>query len=629
MRPKLLELLAERVVLSDGAMGTRLQALMRDYEGCLDALNTDHDPSVRDLVRQVHESYRDAGADILQTNTFGANPVKLARFGLDDHLKEINQAGAAIARKVAGEDLLVGGSVGPMEHVEQLEGWSLSDIETGFRAQMEALAEGGVDFLVLETFQEIEQARVACRIAKGFDLPVVLQIGGVQDGRTSTGLDVGVFAQELERAGADIIGSNCRGPFDVLRTTEVLAKSVSTPLSAQPNAGSPEIDRGRVVYSIQAEDFGSYAERLLELGVGLIGGCCGTDPSHIERLRSIVQERRPRARRPVVPLPAEPKVAAAPEQVREVNRVRAVLESGVPLVSVEIRPSRTVSFSRLLEGTQQIAEAGTALLDVPDNAGGMVSGDPMTTSALLQQGTGVPTVMHLSSTSRNLIALQSYLMGCWQNGLHGILALTGDHPNIGDHDKYAQRVTDIKSSVDLMRLIGMLNRGKLFNESPIKTPCAFCIGGAINPTRKLDPQIRWLKRKVDAGAEFAFTQPVYLKEHAEQIYEATEDLGIKIFTGLLPISSVQNAEFLASGRIPGITVPDSVMERFSSTDSREQARDLGLRLAEELMEELEGTAHGFYLILPFGKTRFEDTARLVRFAREVLARGPAAAQTSS
>lgn len=622
MRTGFLEQLRDRVLLCDGAIGTRLQAMTRNYDGSLDALNIDKDPSIRGLVRKVHESYRDAGSNILQTNTYGANPVKLAYFGLEDRVREINLEGARIAREVAGRELFVGGSVGPMERASESEGWKPEDEEAGFRMQMDALVEGGVDFLILETFQELEQARVALRTSKGYGLPVVFQMGGVQRGRTSTGVDVAAFSREMERLGADVIGANCRGPFDVLRTIEILAPQFAGPLSAQPNAGSPEIDRGRIVYSIRLDDFVRYAERILEAGVNLLGGCCGTGPAHIARLREIVQGQRPRPRPDAQPpprvIPAPQPAAQARTPAPVANRVQKVFDSGAPLVSVEIRPSRDATFGELLEGTQQVVEAGATLLDVPDNAGGNVAFDPMTAAAFLQEKTGRPVIMHLNSTSRNLIALQSYLLGCWQQGLHGILAITGDHPNVGDHDKYAHRVNDLKSSVELIQVIGMLNQGKLFNESHIRTPCGFTVGAAVNPTRNLDPQMRWLRRKVEAGARFGFTQPVYLKEEAERLYEKASPLGIRIFTGILPITSVRNAEFLASGRIPGIVVPPSILERFQAAGSASDARALGLGLAEELISGLSGVAHGFYLILPFGRSRYADTARLVRLAIEVM-----------
>ena len=611
-----LEQLSERIILGDGAMGTQLQALSSHADGCLDALNIDEEPAARRLVSEVHESYRDAGAEILQANTFGANAVKLARFALEEKVRDICLQGALIAREVAGDDLFVAGSIGPMEFFEEAEAWSPGAIETAFREQMEALVEGGVDILVLETFLELEQASIAVRVAASFGLPVVLQIGGVQEGRTSTGIDVVTFAKEMREIGADVVGSNCRSPFDILRTTKTLAGALDCPLSAQPNAGVPEIDRGRIVYSIRLEDFVRYSERLLDTGANLIGGCCGTTPEHISALKNIVDGRRPIDRKVtrVHAAPEQPVTAPEPPQL---NRIDAVFNSGAPLISVEIRPSRDLSLTQLMEGTRQVVKAGATLLDVPDNAGAMVGIDPMVTACYLQQNSGLPTIMHLNSTSRNLIALQSYLLGCWHSGLHGILAITGDHPNVGDHDKFANRITDLKSSVQLIQLLDHLNQGRLFNETPIDSPCGFKIGAGVNPSRNIDPQIRWLKRKVEAGATFAFTQPVYLKEHAQELYERTESLGIKILTGILPVSSIRNAEFLNSGRIPGISVPDSVLEKFFETGSREEARQLGLRLAEEVITGLEGIAHGFYFILPFGKTRYEDTADLVRLASQV------------
>ncbi len=416
--------------------------------------------------------------------------------------------------------------------------------------------------------------------------------------------------------GADFVGANCRGPYDILEAVKLIAGVTSRPIIAQANAGSPELDRGRMVFQEQAGDFETYCGRWVEEGAVVLGGCCGTEPEHIRILNRAIQEKDlgPPERKPVSPVRVfEEPVKPGKEDEDEKNPVREVMEDNDDIViSVEMRPSRTMKMETYLDGARRLAREGISLFDVPDNAAAKVAIDPVVASTKLQAETRLPVVMHLGTTHRNLIALQSFLLGMNHAGINGVLAVTGDHPDVGEHDKYAEHVTDIKSSVGLMELINEMNQGRLFNESEIEEPTNFYYGGGIAPGRNMTAQKKWLEQKVDAGAEFCFSQPLYSSELIREYMEETDDLGIRRFVGILPITSKGNARFFGSGSIPGIVVPDEVVEQFERTDSKEEARKLGMELTLRMIDETKEILEGLYIIPPFGRNKFEDVIQIVR-----------------
>lgn len=607
MKKPLMEALATRVVVADGAMGTRLQAIVSHGQACIDSFNLD--PAYADIVASIHRSYLIAGAELIMTNTYGANSIKLARYGRQVQAPAINREGVRIARRCLEPypDRWVAGSVGPLEVFSIRDEYSDYQIEAIFREQMKALVEEGVDLLALETFQDLEEAHIALRVAKEFPVPVMFSVGGVHAGRTGTGADAREFAVLASRLGADIMGCNCRGPFDILETVQLLSQVTSLPLAAMPNAGSPEIDRGRVAYHVDPGQFRSYAVRLAKAGAALLGGCCGTEPEHIAQMVQAVQD---------LPAPTQRHCSEVrvfekpPSSLRDLpatpppNPVEQVFASVPFVVSVEMRPGRATPLQDFIEAGRQLAREGVHLFDVPDNAGARVTVDPLYSAALLQSETRIPTIMHLSTSHRNLVATQSYLLGAWQAGLQSILCVTGDHPNVGDHDKYASRVNDLKSSVNLMTLCREhLNQGRLFNSTPC-APTNFFLGGGMNPVRGLTAQIKWLQRKIDAGARYVFTQPVYREEDVDIMLEATQGLDIPILVGVMPLTSRRNAEFFAAGKIPGILIPQEILEKFEKVTTPEDGRQLGMDLALDLLEKIRKKIRGVYLLPPFGKDSY-------------------------
>jgi methionine synthase I (cobalamin-dependent) len=427
MTSPLLNLLSERVLVGDGAMGTRLQSLVGDRQQCLDSLNLD--PAFSEIVAVVHRSYLEAGADFILTNTYGANAVKLGRYSREGQVAKINLHGARLARKCIDQwtppDLemeslpnphrnrFVAGSVGPLEIYSTRDEYTEEQLEEIFDEQIRALVDGGVDLLYLETFQDLFEASVATRVSKQYDLPIFLTVGGVQNGHTGTGADVREFANLANRLGLQAVGCNCRGPYDVLESTKLLAQVTSLPLIAKPNAGSPEIDRGRVAYNVDPIQFRKYAIKLADAGASVIGGCCGTDPNHIQQISDALQGRPAPPRRCVSDVrvfethhdPRSTRPSQAPNLVQEVFNLPFV-------VSVEMRPHREKPLDGFLEAGRLLASEGVHLFDVPDNAGARITVDPLYSAAKLQEHTRIPTVMHFSTSHRNLIATQSYLLGC-------------------------------------------------------------------------------------------------------------------------------------------------------------------------------------------------------------------------
>ncbi len=600
--PDFLKLLKEKVLVTDGALGTRLQALTGNTQACIDGFNLDS--AYSEIVSLVHRSYVEAGSDIIFTNTYGANAVKLDRYARKNQVLALNEEGARLARKAAGDKVLVAGSIGPLEWAGGGDERCVERFVEIFEEQIEGLVNGGVDLLVFETFQDMVESRAALTAAKNTDLPVIFSIGGVTNGRTSLGVEAEELALLAASMGVDVVGVNCRGTFDILESVQRLAQTVSLPLIAMPNAGSPEIDRGRVAYRAEPHFFKDYARRLVEAGVQVVGGCCGTGPEHIRQMADTAAGLVLPGPRSVSDVRVLTQTTIIEHEAKSESQVEKVFRKVPFIISVEMRTARTGSFRSFLDAGKQLARCGVHLFDVPDNAGAKVTVDPMVSAFRLQEETRIPTIMHLSASHRNLIAIQSYLLGCWETGVRSILAVTGDHPNVGDHDKYASRVNDVKSSVNLLKLMSGLNEGRLFNGSPCQRT-GFFMGAGFNPMRKMTPQLKWLEKKVEAGAKYIYTQPLYNPDDVETMMKALEPFGLPILVGVLPLSSRRNAEFFAAGKIPGVIIPDEILKRYQSVESPEEGVELGVELASEFLTTIQGAVHGCYLIPPFTKDKYQ------------------------
>jgi methionine synthase I (cobalamin-dependent)/5,10-methylenetetrahydrofolate reductase len=597
--------LGQQLLIGSGAMGTVLRRATSRAGEPVELLNL-RQP---DAVRAVHSAYHEAGSQILVTNTFAANRLLLAESDAADKVVSINSAGVGLAREAAAGKCMVWASVGPLRLGLRLADFADDALLEVYREQCAAL--GDADALLLETFSDPREARLALQAATATGMPVVFQIGNTGGGpkrweRVDALLDLS------NRPGVVAVGVNCRHPDEIVAVTSHIAGRTLLPLTASPNAGNPQIDRGMVAYVYTPEDFISTAEQLVAMGVAVVGGCCGTTPDHIRRLGAIFSGRPVIARKGVPATMADTAKAVVSTEATA-NPIRNLMRSDRFLVSVEIRADRMQSMDQILAGAAKVSSAGADLFDVPDNPGATVGRDAMVTAARIQQTTGTPSFNHLSVTQSNLMRLHSTLLGCWDLGLRGFLAVTGDVPSMGHLGSLAHRVTDLKSSVELLRLNRQLRGGSIINGEGLADPPDFCAGCAMG--RVTTGQVNWLKMKIEAGAEFAFSQPVFTFEDYERLRDAVAGLNIRFFPGLMPLVSRRNAEFLAGGRIPGIAVPPEVVAGFAKHESAEAQRRFGLESAVALACRIVRQARSLYIIMPFGKRCYDETAEVVRAAK--------------
>ncbi len=588
--------LTDRLLVCDGAIGTELRKQIPLHLQSVDACNisTEH----AEKVAAVHRAYADAGADVVQTNTYQANREALAVHGLPDQVTEINKTGVILARSAVPETCYVAGSVGqiPFQTLDaSLPSTKLT--RRLFKEQMDALVEAGVDLLVLETFVSSKQAEIATKQALTYGVPVLVEIGGVSGGTVGAGLDVRVFAQELEQIGAHAIGLNCRGPHDLVEAMTLLAPVISTPIVVQPNAGNPRIEQGEIAlsYTVEDEVFGDYVGKLVELGSNMIGGCCGTTPAYTAKIRQVITGHPPVEREQRIFV--LPKIKSA-SKTRAGNPVQQVFERQKRIISVEMRANTFPQFRALLREAKNLAATGVDLFDVTDNSGAAVNIGAVGTAYRLQQATQIPTLIHWTTRSRNLISMQSHLLEAEALGIRGIVALSGDHPKAGPYET-ASLVPDVRGAVQLMKLIARLNQGELANGSSIGEPCGFYYGGGFTITENLQPHVKHLTNKVAQGAKFAYTQPVWTYEDIVRTQQATEHLGIKMLYGILPLTSFRTASYLRDNL--GLYIPQFIVDKFRDIGDT-TAHGLGMRLCLELIRDIrnqdERHIDGIYLIPP-------------------------------
>lgn len=591
--------------LFDGAMGTMLYARGVYINKCYDELSLT-DP---DLLRGVHEEYVRAGAELLETNTFGANPVRLGEYGLEGRVLEINARAAEIARGAAGDSVLVGGAMGPLGlRIEPYGPTSREEARAFFREQVDGLLDGGVDFFILETFadlSEIQQAILAVREA--CDLPVVAQMTIREDGTTLYGTAVELIGQRLDEWGADVVGLNCSvGPHGILSGVERLAMVTDRPISAQPNAGMPREIDGRKMYMASPEYMAKYAKRLIQAGATFVGGCCGTTPEHIETIADAVHAMSPgrtRARLEVERVTAGQEGAVSPVPLGERSRLGRKLAAGEMVTSVEILPPRGVDPSKMLAGVRGLYRAGVDAVNVPDGPRAQMRMGVLATSMLVEQAVGIEAVIHYACRDRNLLGMLSDLLGAHAMGLRNLLLITGDPPKMGPYPD-ATAVFDI-DSIGLTNLVNRLNHGVDPGGNPIGDPTAFTIGVGANPgALDLDHELNRFYWKVEAGAEYAITQPVFDPDQLLAFIKEIEerDIRIPIVPGIWPLVSLRNAEFLAN-EVPGITVPEPIIDRMRKAQDRgkEHAVQEGLAIAREMFRAVRHEVQGLQVSAPFGR----------------------------
>jgi methionine synthase I (cobalamin-dependent)/5,10-methylenetetrahydrofolate reductase len=593
----------------DGAMGTMLYAKGVYINRSYDELNLTNP----DLVREVHEEYVRAGADIIETNTFGATAHKLQQYGLEGSLRLINIAAARIAREAAVDRALVAGAVGPLGlRIEPYGPTSFDEAKDLVKAQISALLDGGVDLFVLETFSDISQIRQAILAVRELcDLPIVAQMTIMPDGNTTFGTTPEVFTKRLDEWGADVIGLNCGvGPAIVLNGIEKMREVTDKKLSAQPNAGLPRDVQGRQFYMCSPEYMAKFAKRLIQSGARFIGGCCGTTPAHIKLITDAVRAASPRKQRVVIKESAAARVEElTPSDIQVVppeersNWSRKIVE-GQFVTSVEVLPPKGCDPRKTLDSIRLLKDAGVDGVNIPDGPRAQTRMSAQATAVLVEREIGIEAVLHYCCRDRNLLGMMSDLLGAAALGLRNLLLITGDPPKMGPYPD-ATAVFDI-DSIGLTNMVNKLNHGLDLGNNPIGQPTAFCIGVGVNPgALNLDEEIKRFEWKVEAGAQYAITQPVFDTEQLVDFLKRIEHVRIPVVAGIWPLVSFRNAEFLHN-EVPGVRVTPSIMERMriASEKSKEAARDEGLKIARESLVEVKDLIQGVQVSAPFGNVRY-------------------------
>lgn len=582
------------VLIGDGGMGTQLYHRGAPLDSVFEYLNLIDEK----LVSQVHRDYITAGAELIETNTFGANRQRLASFGLEKKVHAINLAGARLAREAAGETRWVAGSIGPINKPLEAGNELTEDELRGlFREQMTALVEGGVDCFLLETFGKLSELLIALSIAHELGQPAIAQLAFNEGGYTIDGKTVEAAVAELDKASPLAIGANCgAGPRELLQILKRMASSTHLPISAFPNSGFPEYVNGRHLYLATPEYFAELGKEMVANGVNLIGGCCGTGPEHIQTLASQLGGLHPGER----PQPSpSPSIAVAPAS--KASRSHSFLDDWGhrPIITVELDPPKGLDISTTLERAKTLTDAGVDAINLAENPLARIRMGNLALASRIQEETATEVIVHVTGRDRNLIGLHSDLMGAHLLGIRTILAVTGD-PVAVSGETGASSVFDV-NSVGLLKLLDSLNSGQTTYGSDLMGHTGFLLGAAFNPNLSdTSGQLRKLEKKVSAGARFVQTQPVYDVAIMDKLQKETASFKIPVLAGIMPLVSERNAEFLHN-EVPGIQLPENVRQRMKGKSGSEGVAE-GMEIARELIEAGENAGiGGYYLIPPFGK----------------------------
>ncbi|TVQ36313.1 MAG: bifunctional homocysteine S-methyltransferase/methylenetetrahydrofolate reductase [Spirochaetaceae bacterium] len=597
-------------LLLDGATGTELYNRGIFINRSFEEANLSN-PA---LVLGLHRDYAMAGAGALLTNSWGANQFKLAGHSLHDRTSEINVAAARLAREAAGEHLFVGGSVGPLGR--PIEPWGPTPAERAYEAfhlQIESLCRGGVDFIYLETFSDPAELEQAIRAAKAAApcLPVAASLTIDLSGDLLHGGSLEAAIQDADRWGADIVGLNCSvGPQPTLAAIERIRALTGRPLCVKPNAGLPRQVEGRTIYMSTPEYVATFTRYFLQAGVQFVGGCCGTTPAHVKAMAQAYRHfMSTHASRRSAITGVEPQRRAAAPDAPEVQRIPFAAKSrwssklarGEKVYALELLPPGGVDIAPLLEKTARVQRAGIDVINIPDGPRASSRMSTTLTAVMIEQRVGIETMLHYTCRDRNLIGMQSDLLGIHAIGLRNVLLVTGDPPKIGNYPD-ATGVFDV-DAIGLTRVAYRLNGGIDLGNRSIGEPTALSIGVGVNPVhRNFDYEMQRFERKVEAGAEWAVTQPIF---DAADMYRFLEYIGkrgitIPIVAGIWPLTSLRNAQFM-NNEVPGISIPEGVIKRMAEAGSKEDAVEAGVGIAAQLREQLEPDVHGFQISAPFGR----------------------------
>ena len=595
-----LERIAKHPILFDGAMGTMIYHEGVFINTCYDNLNLVNKP----LIRKIHGEYIEAGAEAIETNTFGANRLKLREFGLAENVKDINKAGVQLAKETIGENnIYTAGCVGPaLNFGEKLkEAESINEVEDAFREQIETLASSGADILILETFSCADELKLAAKVAKETSLPVIASFTANQDGMTVQGVDAGDIAADLNNnPDVDVVGINCTlGPSESYYLAQRLLRIVDKPFSVMPNLGSPQKVGGRVMYMSEAEYFTEYAKRLVAMGVKIIGGCCGTSAKHIRltsktlsgisEVKSHIEIKEGVRKKPVEIVPTEKKSAFA-----------AKLSRGEAVSSIEVLPPATVDLTRTFERIKKIKERGVDVVNIPDGPRASSRLNALMTGKLILDEVGIEPVPHFCCRDRNLIGMQGDILAAQAAGIRNILFITGDPPKVGDYPDVTG-VFDV-DAIGLAKMADNLNKGTDLGGNDINPPTSIFVGVGANPCAvELEKEIDRYLLKIEAGADFAVTQPVFDPEALLKFLDTVEKQGktIPVVAGIWPLVSLKNAEFMRN-EVPGVVIPDAIMDKLKKCKTREECRETGTEIAIDIKKKIEDRVQGFQVSAPMG-----------------------------
>jgi len=603
----LLEVLQDKIVPGDGAMGTMILEAGVPLERCFEELCV----SQPDVIRGIHEKYVAAGAQLIETNSFGANAVRLAKYGMERRVNEINWTAAKLAKEMArGRDVCVAGSVGPLGvTAEQARAQGL-DRKAIFQEQIGALLDGGVDAIFFETFTDLEELMIALNVKQSLHhKPAICSMACSEEGRLADGTPLVEAFDKLRAADAEIVGANClNGPQAMLRLFQRLP--LEGLLSAFPNAGYPKYHDGRYLYFTSPEYFANSARALVAEGARLIGGCCGIGPQHIAAMVEALKGMEPV--RMKVYVQETPKLVAAPaaKPAAEEKNILEMVKRGHTVIMTELDTPKTLDLEKYFAGAQALTDAGSDVITLADNSLAILRVSNLAVGAMMKERMGIDPLLHLSCRDRNLIGLQSELMGMSALGIHHVLPLTGDPAKSGDHPG-ASSVYDV-SSIELIGIIKRMNEGVNYTGKSIKLTARFIIGCTFNPNAKnMDAQVARLERKVAAGAQYVMTQPVFETRLVEEMHKRTKHVGVPIFTGVWPLLNGRQAEFLHN-EVPGIVIPDHVRAQMAGKEGAE-GRAKGVELAKDICRATLDLFPGVYLITPF--LHYDTTVELSQFVR--------------
>jgi homocysteine S-methyltransferase len=603
-----LERLEEEILIGDGAFGTELYRRGVSLDECYDQLNIEKP----DLIQHIHADYIRAGSDIIETNTFGANRSKLARYGLGDQVERICKAGVDVAKRASGGAAFVAGAVGPLPaYPAESEKSDYEDDEACwiFREQLEALANAGADLLILETFSDLREIRLALKTAiETTGLPVVAQMMFHDPEGRIGGIDGVDALASLAESGAVVVGANCgRGVSHVVRIIESFCARKRAKVSAFPNAGFPENVGGRVMYLASPDYVAQSAERMADAGANILGGCCGTNPEVIEAIAHRIKRRRPSVRSigasaPRTPAAAPPTAPRIPSFIRDIGRRKPIL--------VELDPPYGLDYGATVEKCRRMKALGVDAITMGDSPLATLRMSPVAFAQIVHREVGVETIVHFTCRDRNVIGIQSELMGAWALGVRNVLALTGDPAKMGNQPG-ASSVYDV-NSIGLLKLISGLNEGRNAAGGSLKRSTAFNIGVGFNPNFKnVEFEVKKLKRKVVAGARFALTQLVFDPDKMREAYESAREFVAPIFPAISPMMSERNCEFLHN-ELPGCRIPDRIRKRMAGKEGEAGIRE-GLSIAKELIEQTWDCCDGYYVVPPLN--RDDLAAKLIEYIR--------------